>query len=99
MSLNEIILELEKAAEEASQGRSGDLGTVDRLDDRIWQIRRHLSGLRSELLKKKAMEEMLEQASRATPSYTRPRTMYDNAKSRVYATGNKWAIENFEATH
>lgn len=97
MSLNEIILELEKAAEEASQGCSDVLGTVDRLDDRIWEIKRHLSGLRSELLKKKAME--LEQASRATPSYTRPHNMYDNARARVYATGNKWAIENFEATH
>lgn len=83
MSLNEIILELEKAAEEASQGRSDDLGTVDRLDDRIWKIRRHISGLRSELLKKKAMEEMLEKTSRATPPYTRPHNMYDNARARI----------------
>lgn len=24
---------------------------------------------------------------------------YDRTKAQVYATGNKWAIENFEATH
>ena len=24
---------------------------------------------------------------------------YDRTKAAVYATGNKWAIENFEATH
>lgn len=24
---------------------------------------------------------------------------YDQTKAEVYATGNKWAIENFEATH
>ena len=30
----------------------------------------------------------------------RPRTsMYERTKAQVYATGNKWAIENFHATH
>lgn len=24
---------------------------------------------------------------------------YDKVKAQVYATGNKWAIENFHATH
>lgn len=24
---------------------------------------------------------------------------YEKVKAQVYATGNKWAIENFEATH
>ena len=24
---------------------------------------------------------------------------YERAKAQVYATGNKWAIENFHATH
>lgn len=24
---------------------------------------------------------------------------YERTKARVYATGNKWAIENFHATH
>lgn len=27
------------------------------------------------------------------------RSMYEERKSQVYATGNKWAIENFHATH
>lgn len=26
-------------------------------------------------------------------------THYERTKTQVYATGNKWAIENFEATH
>lgn len=26
-------------------------------------------------------------------------TPYERTKARVYATGNKWAIENFHATH
>lgn len=26
-------------------------------------------------------------------------TPYEKTKADVYATGNKWAIENFEATH
>lgn len=29
-------------------------------------------------------------------SYSSP---YDRTKAQVYATGNKWAIENFHATH
>ena len=26
-------------------------------------------------------------------------TPYERTRAEVYATGNKWAIENFEATH
>lgn len=26
-------------------------------------------------------------------------SMYERTKAQVYATGNKWAIENFHATH
>ena len=26
-------------------------------------------------------------------------TPYERTRARVYATGNKWAIENFNATH
>lgn len=30
----------------------------------------------------------------------RPRlSAYERTKAQVYATGNKWAIENFNATH
>lgn len=33
-------------------------------------------------------------------SVKKPRmSHYDRTKAKVYATGNKWAIENFEATH
>ena len=30
---------------------------------------------------------------------TRRPTPYERAKAAAYATGNKWAIENFHATH
>lgn len=31
---------------------------------------------------------------------TSPRvSMYERTRAQVYATGNKWAIENFHATH
>ena len=29
----------------------------------------------------------------------RRQTPYERTKAQVYATGNKWAIENFHATH
>lgn len=36
-----------------------------------------------------------------TATYSRPRTAspYERTRAMVYATGNKWAIENFNATH
>lgn len=33
------------------------------------------------------------------PNRERRPTMYERTKAQVYATGNKWAIENFHATH
>lgn len=30
---------------------------------------------------------------------SRKPTPYERTKAQVYATGNKWAIENFHATH
>jgi len=32
-------------------------------------------------------------------SSARKETPYERTKRQVYATGNKWAIENFHATH
>lgn len=32
-------------------------------------------------------------------SNEKPMSAYDRTKAQVYATGNKWAIENFHATH
>ena len=31
--------------------------------------------------------------------FSRPLSPYERTKAQVYATGNKWAIENFHATH
>ncbi len=32
-------------------------------------------------------------------SNEKPMSMYERTRAQVYATGNKWAIENFHATH
>ena len=32
-------------------------------------------------------------------NYTRHMTPYERCRNTVYATGNRWAIENFNATH
>ena len=35
-----------------------------------------------------------------TPAQPAPRpTPYERTRAKVYATGNRWAIENFHATH
>lgn len=33
------------------------------------------------------------------PTNQRRESAYERTKRQVYATGNKWAIENFHATH
>lgn len=40
-----------------------------------------------------------EQKVEAKQSHTRPLTPYERCRNAVYATGNRWAIENFNATH
>ena len=35
----------------------------------------------------------------STERNTKRDTLYERTKAQVYATGNKWAIENFHATH
>lgn len=40
-----------------------------------------------------------ESAIRLTSQRVRPLSAYERTKAQVYATGNKWAIENFHATH
>ena len=43
--------------------------------------------------------EETEQKSEIKEVYTRPLTPYERCRNAVYATGNRWAIENFNATH
>ncbi len=40
-----------------------------------------------------------EKEAKASKSHTRPLSPYERTRASVYATGNKWAIENFNATH
>jgi hypothetical protein len=39
------------------------------------------------------------QEEETTHHRTRPLTPYERCRNAVYATGNRWAIENFNATH
>lgn len=36
---------------------------------------------------------------RQTKSEKKRESLYEHTRNQVYATGNKWAIENFHATH
>jgi len=40
-----------------------------------------------------------EQKVEVKQGHTRPLTPYERCRNAVYATGNRWAIENFNATH
>lgn len=40
--------------------------------------------------------EQFEETVHDRPRYRSP---YERTRAQVYATGNKWAIENFHATH
>lgn len=41
----------------------------------------------------------LEEQARKFEEKFKKKTPYERTKAKVYATGNKWAIENFNATH
>lgn len=43
--------------------------------------------------------EKKEKEANTSKPYVRPLSPYERTRASVYATGNKWAIENFEATH
>lgn len=43
--------------------------------------------------------EALEDFKRYHQSKERKPDPYERTRAQVYASGNKWAIENFEATH
>lgn len=50
---------------------------------------------------KDAMKDCLDKLRGKKEQETRSRTLspYERTRNAVYATGNKWAIENFNATH
>ena len=50
---------------------------------------------------KDAMKDCLDKLRGKKEQETRSRPMshYERTRNAVYATGNKWAIENFNATH
>jgi zinc finger protein 775 len=43
-----------------------------------------------------SVREAILQSTRQNP---RPSSAYERTRAAVYATGNRWAIENFHATH
>lgn len=50
-------------------------------------------------LEKEETETEPTQEEQPKPHRTRPLTPYERTRAAVYATGNRWAIENFNATH
>ncbi len=46
-----------------------------------------------------SIKEAEEKEAKASKTRVKPLSPYERTRARVYATGNKWAIENFEATH
>jgi hypothetical protein len=44
-------------------------------------------------------EENLKKDSERVSIHRCHKSPYERTKAAVYATGNKWAIENFDATH
>lgn len=52
-----------------------------------------------ENIKAKEKEREENKEIRRRKNNTRPMTPYERTRAIVYATGNKWAIENFNATH
>lgn len=50
---------------------------------------------------KDAMKDCLDKlrGKKEQETRSRPLSPYERARNAVYATGNKWAIENFNATH
>ena len=47
----------------------------------------------------KQLESLKRDEPKEEKPYTRPLTPYERCRNAVYATGNRWAIENFNATH
>lgn len=45
------------------------------------------------------VEEVMEGPSYGEEFPNRRQSMYERNRAAVYATGNKWAIENWKATH
>ena len=50
---------------------------------------------------KDAMKDCLDKlrGKKEQETRSRPLSPYERTRNAVYATGNKWAIENFNATH
>lgn len=46
-----------------------------------------------------AYNEGFKESEKKHETHSRPLSPYERTRNAVYATGNKWAIENFNATH
>ena len=72
--------------------------TIYETDDTITYEFNNAEDIIKQLESIKRAEEK-EKQERTEKLYTRPMTPYEKTRAAVYATGNKWAIENFNATH
>ena len=63
---------------------------TDKADELIKQL---------ESLKRNEPKPEVKEEVEAEKPYTRRLTPYERCRNAVYATGNRWAIENWNATH
>ena len=70
-------------------------GSISYESDSADKIIKQLESLKADEPKHEAGEQEVE----TVKSCTRPLTPYERCRNAVYATGNKWAIENWNATH
>ena len=61
------------------------------------EVPNEVVGLLHKVYKIATKEDKTEQ--KEVKAHVRPLTPYERCRSAVYATGNRWAIENFNATH
>jgi len=56
-------------------------------------------GILDAMVKPAKVDRSFEESKKLNSKPARKLTPYERTKAQVYATGNKWAIENFHATH
>ena len=69
-------------------------GSISYETDSADKLIQQLESLKRDEPKEESKEEVV-----AEKPYTRPLTPYERCRNAVYATGNRLAIENFNATH
>ena len=67
--------------------------------DTLADLDRQLNSMRTDLEEEERRAERKADYEADMHKYGRRPTPYERTRAAVYATGNRWAIENFNATH